>query len=188
MELKSALEVQQHLEKGNTVYCSAKMNQGDISLEKRKDLFENGQAPYAVIVTCSDSRVPPEHIFNTGLGELFVIRTAGNVIGDFELGSIEYGAEHLHAKLVVVLGHTCCGAVEAALAGAGEGNIQKILDEICSAIGDNKNARECELINVQNSIKRIQNSEIMAHLIEKEEVKVVGAIYDIETGKVTFYA
>ena len=112
---------------------------------KREDTSENGQHPYAVIVTCSDSRVPAEHIFNAGIVELFFIRTAGNVIGDYALGSVEYGAEYLGTKLIVVLGHTNCGAVDAALHGGAHGAIATITDEIsaCLPVDCDPRAAEC---------------------------------------------
>lgn len=116
-EFADAQSVMEYLKQQNEIYVKTGKNSGDLSESKREDTTENGQHPYAVIVTCSDSRVPAEHIFNAGIGELFVIRTAGNVIGDHALGSVEYGMEHLGAKLVVVLGHTNCGAVDAALNG-----------------------------------------------------------------------
>lgn len=182
---ENAGSVMEYLLEQNKIYVSEGRNSGNISAEKRADTFENGQHPYAVIITCSDSRVPAEHIFNAGTGELFVIRTAGNVIGDFELGSVEYGAEHLGAKLVVVLGHTNCGAVDAAINGGAHGNIEKITDEISACIPENCDPREAEILNVKNSIERINASEIMNELAEEGTV-VVGAIYNIETGKVEF--
>ena len=180
-----AESVMDYLLEQNEIYVKKGANSGNISAEKREDTFENGQHPYAVIITCSDSRVPAEHIFNAGIGELFVIRTAGNVIGDFELGSVEYGAEHLGAKLVVVLGHTNCGAVDAAINGGAHGNIEKITDEISACIPENCDPREAEILNVKNSISRILESEIM-HEVCEEGTAVVGAIYNIETGKVEF--
>lgn len=171
---------------GNNDYVSSGKNNGDISKEKRQDTTTNGQHPYATVITCSDSRVPAEHIFNAGIGEIFTIRTAGNVIGDYELGSVEYGAEHLGTQIVVVLGHTNCGAVGATLEGGEHGNIAKITDEIASCLPEDVTSTEAEVLNVENSIKRIMASEEMAHLVEEGKVKVVGAIYDIETGKVNF--
>ena len=162
------------------------MNPGDISAAIRADTAENGQHPYAVIVTCSDSRVPAEHIFSAGIGELFVIRTAGNVIGTYELGSVEYGAEHLHAPIVVVLGHTGCGAVDAALNGGAHGNIAAITDEIAAHLPEGCDARAAEIANVENSIARIRESEIMAELEGSGAVVIVGAIYDIASGEVRF--
>ncbi len=179
-------EVLEHLRLSNNLYLEATQNSSDISLNIRTETAENGQKPHTVVVTCSDSRVPPEHIFNAGIGELFVIRTAGNVIGNFELGSIEYGAEHLQAKVILILGHTGCGAVAAALAGGAEGHIRHILDEISAGISDNKNPTECEILNVQNSINKIRNSEIIRRLEHENKVKTVGAIYNIKDGKVTF--
>lgn len=182
---ENAESVLEYLSEQNEIYVSEGKNHGNISTEKRTDTSENGQHPYAVIITCSDSRVPAEHIFNAGIGELFVIRTAGNVIGDFELGSVEYGAEHLGTKLVVVLGHTNCGAVDAAINGGAHGNIEKITEEISACLPENCDPREAEIINVRNSIERINASEIM-HELAEEGTAVVGAIYDIETGKVEF--
>ncbi len=103
------------LKSGNRAFLSAAENEADISPSVRKETAQKGQFPYAVIVACSDSRVVPEHIFGCGIGELFVIRVAGNVIGDHQLGSIEYAVRHLKCPLVVVLAHPGCGAVNAAL-------------------------------------------------------------------------
>ncbi len=178
--------VADYLIKGNKAYMEGDSNSGDTSAAKRSDTAENGQSPYAVVVTCSDSRAPAEHIFNAGIGELFVIRTAGNVIGDYELGSVEYGAEHLHTKLVVVLGHTQCGAVDAALSGGAHGYIQTITDEINACVPTGTDPREAEVLNVKNSIARIMESEIMQELVETGAVEVRGAIYDISTGEVEF--
>ena len=113
-EYISAEDALKRLKKGNEIYLNAKTGSGDISADIRLATSVNGQKPYAVIVTCSDSRVIPEYIFSAGIGELFVIRVAGNVIDNHQLGSIEYAAEHLGCKLVVVLGHTQCGEVGAA--------------------------------------------------------------------------
>ncbi|MBQ9746497.1 MAG: carbonic anhydrase [Clostridia bacterium] len=183
--LDSAEKVMAYLMEGNAEYVAGKSS-ADISAQKRKDTAENGQFPYAVVVTCSDSRVPAEHIFSAGVGELFVIRTAGNVMGEFELGSVEYGAEHLGANLVVVLGHTGCGAVDAAMNGGAHGNIEKITEEISSCLTEGCTAREAEIINVRNSIEKIESTEIMAELIEAGKVRVAGAVYNIETGRVEF--
>ena len=184
--LDDAQSILEYLEQQNEIYVKTGKNGGDQSEEKRMDTAGNGQHPYAVIVTCSDSRVPAEHIFNAGIGELFVIRTAGNVIGDHALGSVEYGAEHLGAKLVIVLGHTHCGAVDAALNGGAHGAIATITDEISACLPQGCDAREAEKLNVENSISRIMESEIIAQLVQGGETLVVGAIYDIESGDVEF--
>ena len=186
-EFADAQSVQAYLEEQNEFYVQTGRNGGDLSKEKREDTTENGQHPYAVIVTCSDSRVPAEHIFNAGIGELFVIRTAGNVIGDHALGSVEYGMEHLGAKLVVVLGHTNCGAVDAALNGGAHGYIETITDEISACVPKGCDPREAEKLNVENSISRILSSEMVQELTESGDFLVVGAIYDIESGKVEFF-
>ena len=118
---------------GNLKYLNAENGSGDISRRIRMSTWAKGQSPYAIIVTCSDSRVIPESIFSAGIGELFVIRLAGNVIDDQQLGSIEYAAGHLGCRLVVVLGHTHCGAVDAAIHYEPEGYIKYITDEIKKA-------------------------------------------------------
>ena len=119
-EEKTAINALDKLLSGNSAYVSGNINP-NVDANLREDLVTNGQHPYAVVITCSDSRVPPELIFNAGLGEVFVIRTAGNVVSDFEIGSVEYGVEHLGSPLVIVLGHTNCGAVTAAVEGGEAG-------------------------------------------------------------------
>lgn len=168
----------------NEAYLSAAANGGDISSEVRTETAEIGQSPYATIITCSDSRVPPEHIFQAGIGELFVIRTAGNVVGEFELGSVEYSAEHLGTGLILVLGHTGCGAVDATLKGGGHGHVASITDEIASCLPENCSASEAEIQNVHNSISRIRESHVIQKMEADGEVVVIGAIYDITTGEV----
>ena len=109
--IMTADEAIEKLKSGNMRYLLMNSNSGNVSAALRKFTYEHGQHPHAIIVTCSDSRVIPETIFSAGLGELFVIRVAGNVIDDHQLGSIEYAAGHLGSPVVVVLGHTHCGAV-----------------------------------------------------------------------------
>lgn len=176
----SAEEALQKLQQGNKNYLNASVGTGDISPEIRKETCEKGQYPYAIVVTCSDSRVIPEGIFSAGIGELFVIRVAGNVIGDYELGSIEYAAEHLGSPLVVVLGHTNCGAVGAAIGGGAAGYIKTITREIKLAIGDEKDSYKACCLNIENSIKRIHDN------LDLPETKVVGAVYHIDDGRVEF--
>lgn len=186
VEFASPREVKKHLMDGNELYLESKKNGADVSVDRRKLTSEHGQFPYAVVITCSDSRVPPEHIFSAGVGELFVIRTAGHVIGDFELGSIEYGAAHLHAKVILVLGHEGCGAVSATLGGYAEGNIQSIINEIAMGIGSTKSARDAEVLNVEHSIDRIHSSEVIQELIRENKISIEGAIYRISDGTVRF--
>lgn len=176
----SAEEALVKLKQGNEKYLDASTSIGDISKEIRKDTCENGQYPYAVVITCSDSRVIPESIFSAGIGELFVIRVAGNVINDFQLGSVEYAAEHLGSNLIVVLGHTHCGAVGAAISNNTEGYIKSIAGEIKLAIGDEKDDYKACCLNVEHSMKKISDN---LHL---PEAKVIGAVYHIEDGHVEF--
>ena len=132
----SAKEAISRLKEGNTKYLTEKTCGGDISPAIRLRTSQNGQQPYAIVIACSDSRVIPESIFNAGIGELFTIRLAGNVIDAHQLGSIEYAVEHLRTNLVVVMGHTGCGAVDSAIHHDPSGFIKYITDEIRLAIGD----------------------------------------------------
>ena len=172
------------LKQGNEIYLKDK-NNGDISLLKRQDTFQNGQHPYAIIISCSDSRVIPESIFNAGIGDLFVIRVAGNVMDDHQLGSVEYAAHHLGVKLIVVLGHNHCGAVDAAVNHNPDGYIKFITDEIKKAVGDEKDEYKACCLNVKHSMEIIENS-FDIHQEEEHGLKVIGAVYHIENGKVDF--
>ena len=172
------------LKQGNEIYLKGE-NNGDISLLKRQDTFQNGQHPYAIIISCSDSRVIPESIFNAGIGDLFVIRVAGNVMDDHQLGSVEYAAHHLGVKLIVVLGHNHCGAVDAAVNHNPDGYIKFITDEIKKAVGDEKDEYKACCLNVKHSMEIIENS-FEIHREEEHGLKVVGAVYHIENGKVDF--
>ncbi len=162
--------------KGNQQYLLNK-GIGDTSKEVREDTAKNGQHPYAVIVTCSDSRVIPEAIFNAGIGELFVIRVAGNVIGEHELGSILYATEHLKCSLIVILGHTQCGAVEAALHGEGGRYIDSLVNPIRLAIGDEKDPCKASVLNA------LKGKEIVKENVS-QDIQVEAMLYDILSGKV----
>lgn len=169
---------------GNNDYIYAEKNHhGDISLEKRIHTHRHGQNPFAVIITCSDSRVIPENIFMKGIGDLFVIRLAGNVIGDYGLGSVEYAIEHLGCKLVMVMGHSGCGAVSAALDKDHSGYIGEITKEIKKAIGNEMSPIIATKLNIKNTINKIKQSEIVKHEI-MNGVKVVGSIYHTHSGHV----
>ena len=179
-ETMTAQEALTRLRAGNETYLSAVTNPGDISARLRGVTAEYGQHPYAVIVACADSRVVPEHIFGAGLGELFVIRAAGNVIGDHELGSIEYGAEHLGCRLVVILGHTGCGAVDAALNSEPEGYVRCLTDAIRENIGGVTDPTQASCLNAQAGAQTVRG------LIHVPGLEVVGALYHIDTGAVEF--
>ena len=172
------------LTEGNRRFLGAVSPIGDVSPAVRLETAKNGQKPYAIVLACSDSRVMPESIFSAGLGELFVIRVAGNVLDDHQLGSIEYAAAHLDCRMIIVLGHTGCGAVHAALAGEVDGFTQYITDEILRAVGDEKDEERACWMNVQHAVETIRR-EFAAHPeIPSAELDVVGAVYDIATGAV----
>ena len=171
------------LKSGNRAFLSAAENKSDISPSVRKETAQKGQFPYAVIVACSDSRVVPEHIFGCGIGELFVIRVAGNVIGDHQLGSIEYAVRHLKCPLVVVLAHTGCGAVNAALQGAAEGYVRTIAEEIRIAANGAADAEEAARRNAAACAARIERALGNG----KGAPKVSSALYRIESGAVEVY-
>ncbi len=181
----SADEAVEKLKLGNKKYLQSRTSSGDISPEARRETCENGQKPYAVIVTCSDSRVIPESIFSAGIGELFVIRVAGNVMDDHQLGSIEYAVEHLGIRLVAVLGHDHCGAVDAAINHDPEGYIKFITDEIKLAIGDEQDDYKACCLNVKRSVAVIESS-FEIHREQQHGLKVIGALYRLADGRVEF--
>lgn len=182
----TADEALERLKAGNERYLGAAVNPGDISPALREKTCAEGQTPYAVVISCSDSRVIPESIFSAGIGELFVIRVAGNVIDNHQLGSIEYAAEHLGCPLVLVMGHNHCGAVDAAINHNPEGRIKFITDEIRAAIGGETEPFAASCLNVLHSVKVIRES-IEAHHREKiRGLRVCGAVYHIEDGRVEF--
>lgn len=142
----------------------------------------NGQHPYAIVICCSDSRVIPEQIFSASLGDLFVIRVAGNVLDKHQLGSIEYAAAHLNCGLIIMLGHTHCGAVDAALNGHTDGFISYITEDILEAVGDERDPLEAVRLNVLHGVARIKNE--FAEHPEIKGIDIRGAVYDIEDGTV----
>jgi carbonic anhydrase len=181
----------QRLLDGNKRYVDGKPSHPNQTLERRQYVAE-GQHPFAVVVSCSDSRVPPEIIFDQGMGDLFVVRVAGNIIDDAGLGSIEYAAEHLHVSLVVVLGHERCGAVEAAVKGGeAPGHIKSVLEAVRPAVEKAKGERgdlaeNAMRANVQMVVDHLKASKpILEHLVHKGTLSVVGARYDLDDGQVT---
>lgn len=182
----SASEALKRLKEGNQRYLNAETNAGDISLKLRQMTSREGQRPYAVIVTCSDSRVIPESIFTAGIGDLFVIRVAGNVMDRHQLGSVEYAVNHLGSRLVVVLGHEYCGAVNAAIHHEPEGYIKFITDEIRQAIGDEKDEFRACCLNVARSVAAIRDSLGTGDAEENDGLQVCGAVYRLDSGLVEF--
>lgn len=194
-KITSAADAKKLLVDGNERFVSNKTLAKDISDAKKKDLATNGQHPFATIVSCSDSRVATEEVFDQGLGDIFVVRDAGNVVDPVTLGSIEYGAEHTGTPLIVVLGHESCGAVKATVDG-GEApqNIETIIDKIKPSFEKAKaaGAKDQELYsktedeNIKNTIAEIEADPVIKKLVEEGKVQVVGAKYHIEDGKVEF--
>lgn len=187
-------EAKKLLQEGNERFLEEYI-QRKLNVKLRKELAIKGQKPFAVIVSCSDSRVPPELIFDQTLGDLFVVRFAGNVVDKAGIGSIEYAVEHLGAPLVVVLGHEKCGAVKAAVdGGATSGNIGSIVNKIkpslekVRAISKTKAklCENCENENIKNTITDIRKSPVIQNLENSGKISVIGAKYYLGSGKVFF--
>jgi len=183
----------QQLIEGNQRYLIKTSSHPHRWAQRRREIAA-AQRPWAVIISCSDSRVPPELIFDCGLGDLFVIRLAGNILDDAVLGSIEYAVEHLAVKLVMVLGHSRCGAVTAAVkAGAAAepaGHISVIIkalqpavEEAASQAGDRID--QTIRCHVRRTIEQLGRAKpILEKLVRTSEVKLVGAYYDLDSGQV----
>ena len=201
IEPKLALKL---LKEGNHHYVNAIRENISLNTHVATKPAIEGQQPFAIILGCSDSRAPLELTFNQSIGDLFIVRVAGNIATPSQLGSIEYACEHLGSKLIVILGHSHCGAVAATLdsiknpsAGASP-NIGALVRSIKGAaesvIDTNPNARDADLLslavtaNVKQVVTSISDeSELLRAKIDSGEVMVVGAEYDIETGEVIFY-
>jgi carbonic anhydrase len=204
-------EALQRLMDGNQHFVENKLTNAAHSDTTTRTSLARSQKPYAIILTCSDSRVPPEIIFDKGLGELFVIRVAGNVPDPIVLGSIEYAAEHLGSPLVMVLGHERCGAVTATVNAKGKSTGSKNIDAIVKAVGPSVKAavRDCQACkddkkcadtrkdefveclvdaNAKNVAASLtKNSKILNHLLHEKKIKIVAAKYDLDDGKVTLF-
>jgi carbonic anhydrase len=201
----------QKLMEGNKRYVANQLSSAKLCDLAMRTSLAKSQKPYAVILTCSDSRVPPEIIFDKGLGEIFVIRVAGNVPDPVVLGSIEYAAEHLGSPLVMVLGHERCGAVKASVDAKGKStgspNIDAIVKTVAPAV--KKATKECEACRgemkcadskkdefvecvVDANAKMVaailtQKSKILRHLVNEKKVKIVAAKYDLDDGTVALF-
>lgn len=152
---------------------------------------KGGQKPHSAILTCMDSRVPPEIIFDQGIGNIFSIRIAGNIEDEDILGSMEYAVEHAGSKAIVVLGHNHCGAVTGAVENIKLGNLTHLLDLIKPALATNvseeKVIDETAKNNVKKTIKELyEKSEILHEMVKEGKLKIIGAFYDIETGSIMF--
>ncbi len=188
----TAKEAKKILEEGNARYASCQPAEKDISAAKREDLLNNGQHPFAVVVTCADSRVPAEIIFDQALGDLFVIRVAGNVLDECALGSVEYAVDHLHCQLVVMMGHENCGAVGAALVGGeAPGSIGSIVARIRPSMdkSDPAAADYAEQVcdhNIYTQLQVMQDSPVIKEMLAGGG-EVIGAKYFLGSGKVEFF-
>lgn len=189
-------EVIARFKEGNKRYMTNELTTRDHSKQIRKTT--KGQYPQAVVLSCIDSRVPVEDIFDKGIGDVFVARVAGNFENVDILGSLEYSCKVAGSKLVLVLGHEHCGAVKAAVDDVKLGNITPMLEKIKPAIASlnydgEKNSKNKEFVqmvcesNVKNTIKQIRaKSPILKEMEEKGEIKIVGAVYDLDNGEVAF--
>lgn len=170
-------------------------------LEQVNDTSE-GQFPFATILSCIDSRVSAELVFDQGLGDIFSVRIAGNFVNEDILGSMEYACKVAGSKLIVVLGHTRCGAIKGACDQVEMGNLSKLIEKISPAVNavtkpEDKNLRNSKNIefvdsvskkNVELTIDRIhEGSPILSEMEKKGEIQIIGAMYDVNTGAVTFY-
>jgi carbonic anhydrase len=191
-------EVITMLTEGNNRYVANKSEYPNQNQRRRDLTSSKGQHPFATVLTCSDSRVPVEILFDRGIGDIFVIRVAGNVVDIDEAGSIEYGVDHLATPVLVILGHTHCGAVKAVVHEKKlHGKIPPLVDNIIPAVIKAKEQhpqlhgdaliKEAVKFNVWQAIEDLfKESPITVERIKKGNLKVVGAIYDIESGKVAW--
>jgi carbonic anhydrase len=175
---------------GNKRFSSQKMKQKNRGAFRLREVA-SGQNPFAAILGCADSRVPAEIIFDQGLGDLFVVRVAGNVATPEEVGSLEYGTLVLGAKVILVLGHERCGAVQAAIENKPvPGHIGSILDKITTVVvaGNNQQGdllTATAIANVKNQMAILKSSPVVTGLIKSGKLKVIGGFYDLDTGIVT---
>jgi len=186
-------EATSKLKEGNGRYTGGNLQHPGQTAERRAELTKN-QHPFATIVSCSDSRVPPEIVFDQGLGDLFIVRVAGNVINDEGLGSIEYSVDHLGTRLILVLGHQSCGAVKAAretiaAKGKAPGHIESLVAAIKPAVeATAKDDLETTVkANVKNVVQALRASTpILKAKVDSGDVQVIGGYYSLDTGAVTF--
>lgn len=181
------------LKAGNDRFARNASSPVSLSVNRRRELAD-AQHPMAIVLSCADSRVPPEYVFNTGLGDLFVIRTAGEVVDRSILATVEYGAEHLHIPLLVVMGHESCGAVKAAVeskSAAPSPNLDYLLKSIQAARKPSPQERDeiraLVLANVEQVINdAMSRSVLLQRLVDEKRLSVVGAYYEMVSGRVMF--
>ena len=200
----SAREALERLRDGNRRFVSGMRRNATLTNQTRRSELAAGQEPFAIILGCSDSRVPAEIVFDQGLGDLFVIRVAGNIVASSQIGSVEFAAERFSTPLVVVLGHSRCGAVLATLEELmrpkenQSRNLRSIVDRVRPSVeallatelrhDADALVRQAVRANVRVSANHLrQGSEVLEQLIDKEQLVVVGAEYSLETGIVDFF-
>ena len=200
----SAQEALERLREGNHRFVSDIHRSGTLTAQTRRRELAVGQEPYAIVLGCSDSRVPAEIVFDQGLGDLFVIRVAGNIVAPSQIGSVEFAAERLGTRLVVVLGHSECGAILATIEDLGRQsedqsrNLRSIVDRIRPSVetllaresGGNPEAlvRKAVRANVRVSADHLRHgSEVLEQYIQTDGLLIVGAEYSLETGVVDFF-
>jgi len=200
----TGLEGLGRLREGNARFVANQMRTLEHAHESRRAELVSGQAPFAIVLGCSDSRVPAELVFDQGFGDLFVIRVAGNIVAPSQVGSVEFAAERYGTSLVVVMGHTQCGAILATLeeltggAASTSGNLRSIVDRvrpsvstvIAAARGEDPNALVSLAVraNVRASVDHLRHgSALLERLIERNGLLIVGAEYSLETGVVDFF-
>ena len=188
------------LQSGNARYVAGASTHPRRDTARRLGTVQEGQHPCAAVITCSDSRVPVELILHQGIGDVFVIRVAGNVCGPFEIASVEYAVSHLEVPLVVMLGHTHCGAVQAAIAAEDgneptQGHMAALLGEIQPALERTRQhfgklppeafVTEVVRANIYCGIETLfRESSVLRGDAEREQVALIGALYDLENGKI----
>lgn len=178
---------------GNGRYVAGRSLRPNQTLVRRRELAK-GQKPPVVVLSCSDSRVPPEMVFDQGLGDVFTVRVAGNIVDDDVLGSIEYAIEHLGSSLIVVMGHQSCGAVKAVVDKAeADGHIVPLVKHIMPVVeaarnkpgADLKNLLDTSISdNVRQSVKQLKEDETLSKFLNSKQIKIVGARYQLDSGKV----
>lgn len=195
----SAIDAIERLRDGNRRFVSGESTLEESIRQSRRTSLVAGQDPFAIVLACSDSRAPVELVFDQGLGDLFVIRVAGNVVAPSQVGSVEYAATELGTRLVVVLGHSNCGAVDATLKelrreqAHRSPNLRAIVDRIRPAIeplleeDQDASLQDAVIANVFRSVERLHHGSIIVEqLVASGDLMIVGAEYSVESGVVTF--
>ena len=178
------------LKDGNNRFVADRLD-GKLQDSSRREALTSGQEPYAIILSCADSRVVPELAFDTGLGEIFVVRVAGNIANSESIASIEYAVAHCGSQVIVVLGHQSCGAVTAAVNGGDNGhNLNQLLSHITPAIaasGDGASVTEVIKKNAELTAEALQErSSIISSFVNEGKVQIVPAYYNLDSGQVDF--